>query len=182
MAARDTFCSFCGTKQIDAGYPKTCPGCKTPVWANPIPVTVALVPVIDGERTGLLVIRRAIEPKIGMLALVGGFLEEHESWQVGGAREVLEETGLKIDPASLRPLWWSSSEPKPNRVLLFGVAERIRVEALPPFVGDGENSERGLIYGPGGLESVVAFPTHLQAAMMYFASVGITGPHCFQKR
>lgn len=182
MAAKDTFCSFCGTKQIDAGYPKTCPSCKTPVWANPIPVSVALVPVIDGDRTGLLVVRRAIEPKIGMLGLTGGFLEEHESWQVGGAREVLEETGVKIDPASLQPLWWSSSEPKPNRVLLFGLASPIPLSALPPFHADKETSERGLVYGPGGLDQVFAFSTHITAALMYFASVGVTGPHDFQKR
>ncbi|HEY4175396.1 MAG TPA: NUDIX domain-containing protein [Kofleriaceae bacterium] len=182
MLERDTFCSYCGAKQTAAGYPKTCPSCKTQIWANPIPVSVALVPVIDGDRTGLLVVRRAIEPKLGLLGLTGGFLEEHESWQQGGAREVLEETGVKIDPASLKPLWWSSSEPKPNRVLLFGLATPIPLSALPAFHADKETSERGLVYGPDGLDEVFAFSTHITAALMYFASVGVTGPHGFQKR
>ena len=41
---RDTFCSFCGTRYSAAGrYPRSCPGCKTQVWANPVPVSVVLV-------------------------------------------------------------------------------------------------------------------------------------------
>ena len=86
---RDTFCSYCGTKYDETlAYPRRCRGCTTQVWANPIPVGVGLVPVVAAEGTGLLVIRRAIPPQIGKLALVGGFLEEHESWQQGVAREV----------------------------------------------------------------------------------------------
>ena len=36
----------------------------------------------------------------------GGFLEEHESWQQGGAREVREETGAEIDVATILPMWF----------------------------------------------------------------------------
>src|ERR1041385_8550592 len=88
MLARDTYCSFCGTKYAEPlVYPRTCPGCKTQVWANPIPVCVALVPIKTPDGTGLLTIRRAIPPGIGRLALVGGFLEEHERWQDGRSEE-----------------------------------------------------------------------------------------------
>ena len=183
MLVKDTFCSYCGAKFHDASsYPRTCEQCKTTIWANPIPVSVALVPVIDGDRTGLLTVRRAIEPKRGLLSLTGGFLEEHETWQVGGAREVREETGVEIDPATLSPLWWSSSSPRPNRVLLFGLAAPIAVSALPAFHADAETSERGLIYGPEGLAEVFAFSLHVEAVERYFASVGITGPHAFTRR
>src|SRR3954471_23258251 len=98
---RDTFCSFCGTAYpTPLAYPRQCTGCKTQVWANPIPVSVVLVPVKREGRTGLLVVRRAIEPKKGKLALVGGFLEEHETWAEGGAREIREETGVNVDPTT----------------------------------------------------------------------------------
>ena len=181
MLVRDTFCSFCGTKYADASrYPRSCESCKTPVWANPIPVCVVLVQIIDGDRTGLLTIRRAIPPGIGKLALVGGFLEEHESWHTGAAREVREETGVEIDAAALTTLWWASSSPKPNRVLLFSLAGKIQASALPTFEGDSETSERGVVFGPDGLDDVFAFSLHAEAARRYFAERGIKGAHDFK--
>lgn len=152
------------------------------IWANPIPVAVVLVQVVDEARTGLLVVRRAIPPQIGKLALVGGFIEEHESWQTAGAREVREETGTIVDAGTLEPLWYASSDPKPNRVLLFSVAPPRDISALPPFTHDAESSERGVIYGPGGLDDVFAFPTHIEAARRYFATAGVDGPHAFAPR
>jgi ADP-ribose pyrophosphatase YjhB (NUDIX family) len=180
---RDACCSYCGTRFPEPlRYPRTCPACSVQIWANPIPVSVVLVQIVDGDRTGLLVIRRAIPPAVGKLALVGGFLEEHESWQHGGAREVREETGVTVDPAQLAPHWFTSSEPNPNRVLLFGLAPPQPASALPPFQGEDESSERGVIYGPGGLDEVFAFSTHVEAARRYFASHGLTNPHGFTPR
>jgi len=72
MPTQDTFCSYCGTAYVPPlAYPRTCATCKTTVWSNPIPVSVVLVPVERDGRTGLLVVRRDIEPKRGLLALVG---------------------------------------------------------------------------------------------------------------
>lgn len=178
--ARDTYCSFCGTKYPDPlAYPRSCAGCKTQVWANPIPVCVALVPVAHHQGTGLLAIRRAIPPGIGKLALVGGFLEEHEAWQTGAAREVREETGVEIDPTGLVPMWYVSSAPKPNRVLLFSVAKTVDAASLAAFTPDSETSERGLIFGAGGLDDAFAFSLHVEAARRYFAERGVDRPHGF---
>lgn len=186
---RDAFCSFCGARFGEPlAYPRTCAACGAQIWANPIPVSVVLVPIVDDDdgRTGLLVVRRAIEPARGKLALVGGFLEEHESWQEGGAREVREEAGVVIDPAALEPLWFASSSPRPNRLLAFSVAPALPVAALPPFdaaaVHAGETSERGLVYGPDGLAEVFAFSLHVEAAARYFGARGITGAHAFRPR
>jgi ADP-ribose pyrophosphatase YjhB (NUDIX family) len=183
MPTRDSFCSYCGTKYPEPlTYPRTCPSCKTMVWANPIPVAVMLVPIVDGARTGLLVIRRAIPPGIGKLALTGGFVEEHESWQAGGAREVREESNVVVDVASIEPLWFVSTEPKPNRVLLFGVAKPQPIGDLPVFAPDHETSERGVVFGPDGLDTEFAFALHAEAARKYFARAGTTGPHAFVPR
>ena len=180
MAARDSFCSFCGTAFTPPlAYPRTCASCKTQIWSNPIPVSVVLVPVVKDGRTGLLTIRRAIEPQIGKLAIVGGFLEDHETWAQGGAREVREETGVTIDPKTLTPFWFTSTEPKPNRVLLFSVATPIDASALGTFTPDHETSERGLIFGPGSLEEIFAFPLHIQAAARFFAERAIVGAHSY---
>lgn len=176
--ARDTFCSFCGTKyEAASSYPRTCTSCKTMVWANPLPVSVVLVPVVKDGRTGVLLIRRAIQPGLGKLALVGGFLEEHETWQVGGAREVREETGVAVDATKLQAFWFTSTEPKPNRVLLFSVAPPMEVAALGAFTPDKETSERGVVFGPDGIDELFAFNLHAEAVRRFFKERSITGKH-----
>lgn len=173
---RDAHCSCCGAAFAPPlAYPRTCAACGHVVWANPIPVSVVLVPVITAGRTGLLVIRRGIEPGRGKLAIVGGFLEEHETWQQGGAREVREETGVTVAPATLVPFWFTSTEPRPNRVLLFSVAAPIAVEHLGPFTPNHETEARGLVFGPEGLDEAFAFPLHAEAARRFFAERGIRG-------
>lgn len=177
---KDTYCSFCGTAYVAAAsYPRTCANaaCAKTIWANPIPVAVVLVPIAHEGREGLLVVRRGIEPGKGKLALAGGFLEEHESWQTGGAREVREETGIEVDATTLEPFWYVSTEPKPNRVLLFSIAKL--VTRIGPFTPNAETQDRGLIYGPDGLDQDMAFPLHMQAARRYFESRGSSGPHGF---
>ncbi|CAN5820171.1 NUDIX domain-containing protein [soil metagenome] len=180
MPVRDTFCSFCGAAYpTPLAYPRTCAGCQTQVWANPIPVSVVLVPVVKNGRTGLLVVRRAIEPRKDKLAIVGGFLEEHETWAEGGAREVREETGVIIDAATVTPLYFVSTSPRPNRVLLFSVAAPLEVAALGTYSPDKETSERGLVFGPDGLDDLFAFPLHAEAGRRFFSDRGITGHHSY---
>ncbi len=93
-------CSYCGAAFPEsAGWPRTCAHCGNITFRNPLPVTVVLLPVILSiEQTGVVVIRRAIPPKVGELALPGGFINFGETWQEAGAREVLEETGARIAP------------------------------------------------------------------------------------
>jgi ADP-ribose pyrophosphatase YjhB (NUDIX family) len=166
---RDTFCSYCGARFADtARYPRTCAACGAQTWANPVPVAVVLLPVTEAGRTGLLVVRRAIPP-VGKLALVGGFVEIHESWQHGAARELREEAGVVIDPAQLEPLWYASSEPRPDRVLLFAVAPGIVASALPPFTPGTEASERAIWYGAEASGEELAFPLHAEAARRFFS-------------
>ncbi|MEZ4363805.1 MAG: NUDIX domain-containing protein [Kofleriaceae bacterium] len=176
---RDAFCSYCGAPHVETTYPRTCTSCATILWANPIPVSVVLVPVSDGDRTGLLVVRRTIEPRRGLLSLVGGFLEEHETWQQGGAREILEEAGVTLDAATLAPFWFASTAPRPNRVLLFSIAEPIARRQLGSFTPNDEASERGLVFGPDDLDAIFAFPLHAEAARRFFAERGATGPHAY---
>ena len=177
---RDTFCSYCGTAYpAPVSYPRTCVSCKAQVWANPIPVSVVLAPVVGGGRTGLLVVRRAIEPKRDKLALVGGFLEEHETWAEGGAREIREETGVIVDATKLVPFFFTSTAPRPNRVLLFSVAPALESTELGAYTPNAETSERGLVFGPEGLDEIFAFPLHADAARRFFAERQLGGPHSY---
>jgi ADP-ribose pyrophosphatase YjhB (NUDIX family) len=174
---RDAFCNYCGTRFAEPlVYPRRCAACHAEIWANPIPVAVGLVPVGDG----LLVVRRGIPPGVGKLALVGGFLEEHESWQVGLARELREEANVTVDPASASVLWVASSEPRPNRVLIFAVTAP--VTELPAFVPNHEVQERGVIHGPRGIDESFAFPLHAEAVRRYFAARRVDRDHAFAAR
>jgi hypothetical protein len=62
------------------------------------------------------------------------------------------------------------------------VAKPVDVATFPPFEADAETQERGVIYGPDGLDEEFAFDLHVEAARRYFASKGITGPHAFARR
>src|SRR5262245_51364614 len=89
-------CSYCGARYPDREpWPRTCVSCGETTWSNPLPVAVILLPVsYDDGRTGLVVVRRDVEPARGELALPGGFIETGESWRQAAIRELREETGL----------------------------------------------------------------------------------------
>ncbi len=146
-------------------------------WVNPVPVSVILVPVNRGGRTGLLVVRRGIEPGIGKLALAGGFVDAEESWENAGAREVEEETGLSVSAADIQPFWFTSTEPRPNRVLLFGTAPALEISLVSVFEPTNETTERGLVFGPKGLDEVFAFSLHCEAAAQWFFQEDLNGSH-----
>lgn len=55
--------------------------------------------VVDGER--VLLIRRGHEPMKGEWSLPGGALEVGETLLEGVRREVLEETGLEVEPVAM---------------------------------------------------------------------------------
>lgn len=57
--------------------------------------------VVIHQQEGLVLVRRAHPPFQGFWALPGGFVEEGERCEEAVVREVLEETGLKVEVVSL---------------------------------------------------------------------------------
>lgn len=154
-------CSFCGAEFGDvAGWPRTCAACGNTTYRNPLPVAVVLVPV-DG---GLLLMRRGVAPRVGELALPGGYVNYGESWQAAGAREVAEETSVVIDPATIMDFLVRSAPD--STLLIFGLAAPLLAAELPPFVPSAEASERLIARAPVTL----AFPLHTDAMARFFAS------------
>ncbi len=153
-------CSYCGAAFPDnAGWPRTCALCGNTTFRNPLPVAVVLLPVIltprlTPQQTGIVVIRRAIAPRVGELALPGGFINFGETWQAAGAREVLEETGARIDPEEIREFGVRSG--RDGTLIIFGTAAPCLVDSLPPFAANEECSERLVLTAPAPM----AFPTH----------------------
>jgi ADP-ribose pyrophosphatase YjhB (NUDIX family) len=102
------FCSRCGARLefgTVAGEERprlACPSCGFIFYVNPR-LVVTTLPVTD--RGEVVLIRRGIEPGMGMWAQPGGFLEIDETVRDAAIRETLEETGLRIEPGAILGLY-----------------------------------------------------------------------------
>jgi NADH pyrophosphatase NudC (nudix superfamily) len=72
-----------------------CPSCGLEVYANPAPTVSA---VVRDDRGRILLARRAFDPGAGLWDLLGGFMDEGEEPLETLRRELLEETGLTVEP------------------------------------------------------------------------------------
>ena len=90
------YCPHCGSAAFEEHDEKSkrCADCGFVYYFNVSSATVAFILNAKGE---LLVCRRAKEPKKGSLDLAGGFIDRFETGEEGVAREVLEETGVKLE-------------------------------------------------------------------------------------
>jgi 8-oxo-dGTP diphosphatase len=160
-------CSYCGTAYLpDSQWPRTCTGCGEITWRNPLPVAVALLPVItDTGQRGLVVVRRGIDPGYGELGLPGGFMEVGESWQEALVRELREETGIEAKPDEVR-LFDAHSTPTGATLQVFGLLPARPAGDLPPVSGNEEVLEWLVLTAPQEL----VFSTHTRAMADYFAS------------
>ncbi|WP_329114164.1 NUDIX domain-containing protein [Streptomyces sp. NBC_01465] len=132
-------------------------------FRNPLPVAVALQPVRDNDRTGLAVITRTIEPRIGGIALPGGYIDHLEDWRHAVVRELREETGIEADQDGVR-LADAMSAPD-GFLLLFGLLPERALQDLPPSVPTDETAGWHVLYAPQDL----AFPLHTAALRSWFA-------------
>ena len=73
-----------------------CPVCGFTAYAQSAPAVAAFI--VEDGRT--LLGLRAHEPDAGRWDMLGGFLEEGETPVDGLRRELLEETGLEIEPGA----------------------------------------------------------------------------------
>lgn len=155
---RNSHCSFCGERFApDSLWPRECAGCGNKSYQNPLPVVVVLVPV--GE--GIVGVRRNIEPQKGTVTLPGGFLDLGESWQEGGRREVLEETGIEITGGELQ--LFEVMNGLDDTLVIFGLAPPQPAAALHPFSSE-ETQEVLLIERPREM----GFTMHTEVLARYF--------------
>lgn len=160
MYHKNKYCSFCGALfPQPITFPHQCKVCNSVTYINPLPVAVGLIPI---KNWGLLTVRRNIEPKKGELALPGGFIEVGESWQAAVAREVWEETGIKIEVEKLQ-LFDTLSAPD-GTVLIFGLLVSENEIELPDFQANNETQELVVLENFQPL----AFPLHTKVCERYF--------------
>jgi len=162
MHDKNSHCSFCGAAfPGPETWPRACSRCGNTTYLNPLPVVVVLVPVADG----LVVIRRNTEPQKGTLTLPGGYLDLGETWQEGGRREVLEETGIDLSCSEI--LLYDVQNGLDDTLVVFGLAEDHPKRVLEPFTST-ETQEVALIEGPAEL----GFAMHTAVAARFFAGRG----------
>jgi NAD+ diphosphatase len=107
MSYEFNFCPNCATPlqlitQMEDGGEKArlrCTACGWTHWNNPTPVLAAVIEMADRDGQVLLA-RNAAWPG-RKFALITGFMEAGETPQEGVAREVLEETSLRVDSLDL---------------------------------------------------------------------------------
>jgi ADP-ribose pyrophosphatase YjhB (NUDIX family) len=167
---QNPYCTHCGTAFTASEYPRTCPGCGEMTWQNPLPVAVALVPVrVAGGTgpggTGIVAVRRGIEPGYGKLGLPGGFMETGETWQEAAVRELREETTILAD-ASTVSLFDVITSPGGFRLIVVALVPPRDEADLPPVVPNDETLEWLVLTEPEPL----VFDTHSSALERYFAS------------
>ena len=92
----DKYCSGCASilevKEANGTMRPVCPSCGKIVYYDP---KVAAVTIIarDGK---VLLVRRANEPGYGLWSVPGGYVDRGEVVEKAAAREVFEETGLRV--------------------------------------------------------------------------------------
>lgn len=128
-------------------------------YRNPPTVTVVLVPVKD---RGLLMVRRAIPPGVGELALPGGYQVEGETWQQSAAREVKEEMGVDISGLRLIDLVTVDGG---RRNLAFAESDPIEIAPDHVFEVDGETAEVVIVTEP----CETCFSTHTEQVSSFFS-------------
>jgi len=113
------FCSACGA-ELPSGPPVTCAACGTRHWNNPKPCANAIV-VSDGM---VLLARRAHGPWRDAWGSPGGFSEVGEHPIETVEREVLEETGIRIEVTGYIGVWVDAyaDEPAPEDAEVINVA------------------------------------------------------------
>jgi NAD+ diphosphatase len=88
------YCPACGVvmERLPGEWGKRCPDCTTTLFPQIAPCAIVLV-----RRPGEVLLARKPEWPANRYGLVAGFLEFGEGLEEAAAREVLEETGVRVD-------------------------------------------------------------------------------------
>jgi len=128
IAVDANYCPLCGAavehREIDGRERAYCPDCERVLWRNAVPA--ASVAVVDGEE--VCCIRRGQPPNEGAWALPGGHAEHDEALPDAAARELAEETGLRVDADALEAAGTRLAVgPERNHAIVFFVVARENV-------------------------------------------------------
>ncbi len=132
----------------------TCPSCGYIWYRNPVPAAGVLV-VQEGR---VLLVRRRYDPRAGAWCIPAGFMEAGETPEQSAEREVLEETGLIVQIASLFGVYAGFDDPRVRAVLILYSGEVTGGELLP-----GDDAIEAEWFRLESLPHDIAFASHTQA-------------------
>jgi ADP-ribose pyrophosphatase YjhB (NUDIX family) len=165
-ALRMKFCSVCGsglsqaTPAGDHRLRHVCLGCGTIHYLNP-KLVVGTIPIWD---EGVLLCRRAIEPRHGFWTLPAGFMECGETTGAGAVRETIEEAGAEIELGRM-----------------FSVIDVPHVDQVHVFY-QARMLHPGLAPGPESLEARIFNESEVPWAQLAFRTVAQTLQWFFEDR
>jgi|SRR6185436_1191284 len=169
-ASKNSHCSYCGSYFSEQEkWPRRCIICDNITYCNPTPVSVSLIRVlVDCNKLGILVVRRAADPKFGEWALPGGYLVVQESWEEGAVRELHEEVGIKLDPSKIETYHVSNATENSN-LLIFHTYQDIIMwnEILEHFIPNNEVLDIDVCFLPTEL----CFSTHTKCLEKYLKEI-----------
>ena len=138
---RRKFCGVCGAKLEDSASDtaRVCPECHEHFYPQIAPAVITAV-----LKEGKLLLAHNRNFTSGVHSLIAGFVESGESLEQAVAREIMEETGIKV-----KNIRYYSSQPWPfpNSLMLGFVAEYDSGELQP----DGFELETAGWYSPDNL-------------------------------
>lgn len=112
------FCMHCGqrlmtaTPEGDRRRRLVCMDCGFVHYINPRPVAATIPEREDGR---ILLVRRAIQPRMGTWAFPGGYMDVDETAEEAAARETMEEANLAVDQLLLLGVY---TRPEPGVVIV----------------------------------------------------------------
>ena len=111
MNREDKYCPSCATalstKEVFGQERPVCPKCGRIIYYDPKVAVVCVVP----RHGKVLMILRATDQGYGLWGLPGGYVDRGEIVEQAAAREVWEETGLKVELGKLIGLFSESGNP-----------------------------------------------------------------------
>jgi ADP-ribose pyrophosphatase YjhB (NUDIX family) len=151
------FCPRCAASiEVEAGTRARCPACAYQAYANPKPTACAVCTDADGR---VLLARRGNEPCKGRWDLPGGFLDEGEHPLDALRRELLEETGLEVEPLDFLGIWMDWYELNDDRQSTLNLYWTARILDGKLEAAD-DVSELGW-FGPDELPPAAGFAFHI---------------------
>jgi 8-oxo-dGTP diphosphatase len=156
------FCPNCGSPMADrfvfGRTRRTCTVCGFVFFREPKLAAGALV-----EQEGqVLLVRRAVDPKLGFWCLPAGYVEYDEGPVAAVLREVREETGLVARVTGLLAAYHVRSDPRGLGVIIIYRAAPVGGELRP-----GDDASEAKFFSPNDLPNDLAFASTRRALLRW---------------
>jgi 8-oxo-dGTP diphosphatase len=156
------FCPNCGSPMADrfvfGRTRRACSACGFVFFREPKLAAGVLV-----EREGqVLLVRRAVEPKLGSWCLPAGYVEYDEGPVAAAIREVREETGLTVRVTRLLAAYHVRRDPRGAGVILVYSATPVAGQLAP-----GDDASEVGYFAPDDIPRDLAFASTRRALLRW---------------